>query len=191
MTTETLGPTLSASIVGASAEPLTQTIDARWVMAYNAALGDALPRPVAHPLFAVCYEWPVAVALRERGISAAIAPLRVHATHELVIPRPPRAGDRLTTTATVAEVVQRPSGALVLTRFVTVDTAGQSVTTTTYGSLYRGVTVTGGAGRPGRRGVVRPAGGGTATCGDAAWTATVAVSSKETHGYTECARIWN
>src|SRR5438034_8814285 len=58
--------------------------------AYNAALGDALPRPVAHPLFTVCYEWPVAVALRERAISAAIAPLSVHATHELVIHRPPR-----------------------------------------------------------------------------------------------------
>src|SRR5207245_9172666 len=52
MTTETLGPTLSASIVGASAEPLTQTIDARWVMAYNAALGHALPRPVDHSVFA-------------------------------------------------------------------------------------------------------------------------------------------
>jgi len=104
MTTETLGPTLSASIVGASAGPLTQTIDARWVMAYNAALGDALPRPVAHPLFAVCYEWPVAVALREQAIGAAIAPLSVHATHELVIHRPPRAGDgslRLAATAPV------------------------------------------------------------------------------------------
>ena len=64
MTTETLGPMLSASIVGASAGPLTQTIDARWLMAYNAALSDALPRPVAHPLFAVCYEWPVSAALK-------------------------------------------------------------------------------------------------------------------------------
>jgi len=191
MTTETLGPTLSASIVGASAGPLTQTIDARWVMAYNAALGDALPRPVAHPLFAVCYEWPVAVALREQAIGAAIAPLSVHATHELVIHRPPRAGDRLTTTATVAEVVQRPAGALVLTRFVTVDTAGQSVTTTTYGSLYRGVTVTGGPGRPDGRGIVRPAGGDTATSENAAWTETVAVAANAAHVYTECARIWN
>ena len=46
MTTETLGPTLSASIIGATAGPLTHTIDARWLMAYNAALSDALPRPV-------------------------------------------------------------------------------------------------------------------------------------------------
>jgi len=98
MTTETLGPTLSASIVGASAGPLTQTIDARWLMAYNAALSDALPRPVAHPLFAVCYEWPVSAALRERAIGAAIASLSVHASHDLVVHRPPRAGDRLTTT---------------------------------------------------------------------------------------------
>ncbi len=142
MTTETLGPTLSASIVGATAGPLAQTIDARWLMAYNAALSDALPRPVAHPLFAVCYEWPVAVTLREQAIGAAIAPLSVHASHDLVIHRPPRAGDRLTTTATVADVVPRRSGALVLMRFDTVDADGEPVTTTTYGSLYRGVRVT-------------------------------------------------
>src|SRR5262249_35523686 len=81
MTTETLGPTLSASIVGSSAGPLTQTIDARWLMAYNAALSDGLPHPVAHPLFAVCYEWPVSAALREQAIDAAISPLSVHVSH--------------------------------------------------------------------------------------------------------------
>ena len=48
-------------------------IDARWTMAYAAGLGDALPcyldtrRPegvVAHPLFPVCFEWPVILGLR-------------------------------------------------------------------------------------------------------------------------------
>ena len=48
-------------------------VDARWLMAYAAALGEddaALLRharadgPVAHPLFAVCYEWPAALAIR-------------------------------------------------------------------------------------------------------------------------------
>jgi len=191
MTTETLGPTLSASIVGASAGPLTQTIDARWLMAYNAALSDALPRPVAHPLFAVCYEWPVSAALRERAIGAAIASLSVHASHDLVVHRPPRAGDRLTTTGTVADVVQRRAGALVLMRFVTVDTAGQPVTTTTYGSVYRGVTVTDRDERPDRPAVPRLAGEAEARPSDAAWTETVTVAANAAHVYTECARIWN
>ena len=204
MTTETLGPTLSASIIGATAGPLTQTIDARWLMAYNAALSDAPPRPIAHPLFAVCYEWPVAVTLREQAIGGAIAPLSVHASHDLVIHRPPRAGDRLTTTATVADVVPRRSGALVLMRFETVDANGQSVTTTTYGSLYRGVRVTdttAAHSSPDRRAVVRAAAEGEASLGESAlrsgpdgevqWSETVAVAANTAHVYTECARIWN
>ncbi len=216
MTTETLGPTLSASIVGATAGPLAQTIDARWLMAYNAALSDALPRPVAHPLFAVCYEWPVAVTLREQAIGAAIAPLSVHASHDLVIHRPPRAGDRLTTTATVADVVPRRSGALVLMRFDTVDADGQPVTTTTYGSLYRGVRVadtTATRSSPDRRAAEtlrsgpdgkseqsalrsRPDGesenpDGKSENPDVAWHESVTVAASAAHVYTECARIWN
>ena len=216
MTTETLGPTLSASIVGATAGPLAQTIDARWLMAYNAALSDALPRPVAHPLFAVCYEWPVAVTLREQAIGAAIAPLSVHASHDLVIHRPPRAGDRLTITATVADVVPRRSGALVLMRFDTVDADGEPVTTTTYGSLYRGVRVTDTTvtrSSPDRRAAEtlrsgpdgkseqsalrsRPDGesenpDGKSENPDVAWHESVTVAASAAHVYTECARIWN
>jgi len=190
MTTETLGPTLSASIVGSSAGPVAQTIDARWLMAYNAALSDELPRPVAHPLFAVSYEWPVSAALRERAIAAALAPLSVHVSHHLVIHRPPRAGDRLTTTGTVAAVVQRRSGALVTMTFVTVDAARQPITTTTYGSLYRGVIVTDETGRPADGGA-RLAADDRATFSEAAWTETVTVAANAAHVYTECARIWN
>lgn len=189
MTTETLGPTLSASIAGTSVAPWTQTIDARWLMAYNAALSDGPPRPVAHPLFAVCYEWPVSAALRQQAIAAAIAPLSVHVSHHLVIHRPPRAGDRLTTTGTVADVVQRRAGALVTMTFVTVDAVGQPVTTTTYGSLYRGVTVTDEPDRPDGRGSP-PVVHDTAMAG-AAWTETVSVAANAAHVYTECARIWN
>jgi len=203
MTTETLGPTLSASIVGATAGPLAQTIDARWLMAYNAALSDALPRPVAHPLFAVCYEWPVAVTLREQAIGAAIAPLSVHASHDLVIHRPPRAGDRLTITATVADVVPRRSGALVLMRFDTVDADGEPVTTTTYGSLYRGVRVTDTTATrpsPDRRAAETLRSGpdgesenpdGKSENPDVAWHESVTVAASAAHVYTECARIWN
>lgn len=141
-------PSISASIVGAEVGPVAHLIDARWLMAYAAGLGltDAAyyetrdeHGPVAHPLFAVCYEWPVALEIRARTIPDEIATRSVHATHHAVIHRPPRAGDRLLTSARVVGVTRRRAGTLVTTRFTTVDERGAPVTTTDYGSVYRGV----------------------------------------------------
>src|SRR5262249_39624823 len=92
-----------------------------------------------HPLFPVCYEWPSAVELRDNAIGAAIAPFSVHASHDLVIHRPPRTGDRLSTTARIVELRPIKAGSLVVGRYDTVDAAGAPVTPTHYGSIYRGV----------------------------------------------------
>ena len=50
---------------------MVSEVDARWTMAYAAALGDVMPcymdtvgGVIAHPLFPVCIEWPVQVAMR-------------------------------------------------------------------------------------------------------------------------------
>ena len=121
-------------------------------MAYAAALGETAPECfdttrsagiVAHPLFPVCYEWPLALVLRARTLGDDIAPRGVHATHDLTLHRLPRAGDRLRTTAVVTAVESRAPGAYVLTRFETVDAQGEPVSTTAYGSLYRGVACEG------------------------------------------------
>src|SRR5438477_9904670 len=119
-------------------------------MAYAAALEETAPeyfdttRPeglVAHPLFSVCYEWPAAVELRAKLTSEEIAARSVDATHDLVIHRPVKAGDRLETTATVNHIEPRSPCAYQVTRFETLDRRGQPVTTTEYGSLYHGVSV--------------------------------------------------
>ncbi|HJR50505.1 MAG TPA: MaoC family dehydratase N-terminal domain-containing protein, partial [Gemmatimonadales bacterium] len=124
---------MSATILGARVGPLRQDLDARWLMAYAAGLGERDPRyydtlaaggPLAHPLFAVCYEWPAAVAMRDQTIPADLQLRSVHASHRLVIHRPPRAGDTLLTTARVTEVRARRAGTLVVTRFETVNAAG-------------------------------------------------------------------
>jgi hypothetical protein len=134
---------IPAASVGASVAPMTQAIDARWLMAYAAGLGETDPRyfdtlaaagPLAHPLFAVCYEWPVAVALREATIAAELHPFSVHATHHVIIHRAPRAGDALRTLARVVAVEPRRAGTLVVSRFETVDAEGRPVTTTDYGT---------------------------------------------------------
>ena len=92
---------IKADIVGREAGPRRERIDARWLMAYAAGAGAHDPRffdttraegPLAHPLFTVCYEWPLMIDIRSEVIGEAAAPFSVHATHHLVLHRLPRAG---------------------------------------------------------------------------------------------------
>lgn len=186
---------LPRGLAGAAAGPRTQAIDARWLMAYAAALGETAAeyldtlRPdglLAHPLFPVCYEWPLAVEARA-ALPEAIAVRGVHATHDLRIHRPVRAGDRLSTRAHVVRVEPRSPGAYVVTRFETVDAAGDPVTTTDYGSLYLGVACPGAPGAT----VPDPPAPARAAAQAPAWSAAVPIAATLAHVYTECARIWN
>ena len=186
-------PSIDAGIVGLTVAPLACVLDARWLMAYAAAVGETDARyydttapggPVAHPLFPVCYEWPAALALRAKSIDTALAPLGVHALHKLILHRGPRAGDSLRTSAQVTAVERRPSGTLVVARFTTVDRTGVPVSTTDYGSLYRGVTLQGEPAGPSWE-PREPVAEGVR------WTEPVDVSLQAAHVYTEGARIYN
>lgn len=187
---------LPRQTLGATAGPNEQTIDARWLMAYAAALGETDPRyfdtlsaagPAAHPLFPVCYEWPLAVELRDNAIGEEIAPFSVHATHGVVIHRPPRAGDRLGTTARIVEVRPIKAGSLVVGRYETVDATGAPVTTTHYGSIYRGVACEVTEEESPEISRTAPAQPSIPP----SWQQQLAISAHLAHVYTECARIWN
>jgi acyl dehydratase len=184
---------IDAGIVGLEVGPVACTVDARWLMAYSAAVGETDARfydttapggPLAHPLFPVCYEWPVAVALRAKAVDAEISPLGVHALHRLLVHRPPRPGDSLRTSARVTAVQRRKRGTLVVTRYTTVDRTGIPVSTTDYGSLYRGVDLRGDDVGP-RWEVGDDDGTGMR------WHDEVAVTAHAAHLYTEGARIYN
>ena len=185
---------LSRDIVGVTAGPIAHDIDARWLMAYAAGLGETDPRyfdtlvsggPAAHPLFPVCYEWPVLLALRDRTTREELATRSVHATHELTMHRPPRAGDRLSTTARVTGLAHRRAGAFMTVRQETVDAQGRRVCTTDYGSVYRDV------GFDGEDCGVAPEAHGGPEMPTGAVELPVAVPAGLAHIYTECARIWN
>jgi acyl dehydratase len=204
---------MTTTLLGAAVGPIRHDLDARWLMAYAASLGERDPRyydtqgahgPLAHPVFPVCYEWPAAVAIRDQTIPAALHPRSVHASHRLVIHRPPRAGDTLLTTARVTDVRPRRSGTLIVTRLETVDAAGSPITTTDYGSVYRGVLLAD-LGEPSPDGEAA-AGGGEASRANASlseeaspppaaaaisWQDRVDVEATCALVYTECARIWN
>ncbi len=192
---------LGSSIVGAAGEALASEVDARWTMAYAAALGDTVPcyfntldraGVIAHPLFPVCFEWPVIVAMREMfersGLTPNEARRGVHASHDLIIHRAIRPPARLRTRATVAGIEQRKPGAYQLTKLDTTDESGTPICTSWYGSIYRDVAVDG-PGRAAENAPVPPVPRGTGA--QPISELIIPVAAGLAHIYTECARIFN
>ena len=188
-------------MVGDSVGPMVHEVDERWTMAYAAALGDTndcyfdTRRPqgvVAHPMFAVCPEWPVIVHGRSIadawGISTEETRQSVHATHDLTVHRLVRPGDVLSTQLTYIGVEQKRPGAYATMRIETRDAEGQIVATTEQGGIYLGVSTSG---------PDRPASSHQEPLefGEAPETAAhelrIPVAHGAAHNYTESARIWN
>jgi acyl dehydratase len=188
---------LSTRLAGTATRPRRHEVDARWLMAYAAGLGDTAPcyfdttRTIAmHPVFPVCVEWDSILDLRygpgTETLTAAEQTRAVHADHDIHLLRPPVPGETLSTTATAVAVEQRRPGAYLLKRLDTVDSRGELVMRTWQGTLYRDVAVIGEA---------------TAIDSAPAWPAAgddgnlashvLAVAANSAHVYTECARIWN
>ena len=173
---------ISTSIVG-QVSPLERVeIDKRWIMAYNAALGAVSATP--HALFPVCYEWNATRALRiSTGLQELNARL-VHAQHDLRMQGEIKEG-HLTVSARVLAAEQRRPGTFVTIRLEARGAAGDPVSTTDYGMLYRGVELDGASRAlerledpPRHASALEPVG-------------EVAVAATAAHVYTECARIWN
>jgi acyl dehydratase len=192
---------LSSRTVGASLAPVVHDIDARWTMAYAAGLGDTLEcyldtrrryGVVGHPLFPVCIEWPAVVAARglpgHEGLTEAERARSVHATHDLLIGRLVRPGDRLTTRLTIVGVERRQPGAYQVMRLDTTDATGAVVCTTWMGSLYLGVDVEG-PDHPAADAPPTPAPIAPGTPARAEFRLPIVATAA--HVYTECARIWN
>ena len=190
---------LDTAMVGASTEPVTHNVDARWTMSYAAALADHNPRyfdthgqtVVAHPVFPVCLEWPVILGSRRLPGGDAMTPTQaartVHASHDLHLYRPIRAGDRLTTRATVVGLQRIKPGAAQMLRLDTVDAGGELVCRTYQLSISRDVDVTGEP-APAKElpELPKPS---AAVSTQLAFPIPVAAGSA--HIYSECARIWN
>ena len=102
-------------------------------MAYAAALGETAPeyldttRPdgiLAHPLFPVCYEWPLALDVRAKALPDDVAVRGVHATHRLTLHRPPRAGRPAPHHRHRRRARAADARRLLCSRMATVDAAG-------------------------------------------------------------------
>lgn len=191
---------LDSSLVGTTVGPVQTEVDARWAMAYAAALEDYLPcyldtrrrdGIVAHPVFPVCFEWPAAGQLHGRVRDSKLATdefrRAVHATYDIEIHREIRPPERVATTLTLVAVRRLRPGAYELLRFETADTQGRPVCTTWYGTIYRGVEVAG----DDRAIADPPAPVAVANADSPRTEIPLVVSAGAAHVYTECARIFN
>lgn len=178
---------ISSDIVGRTGEPISHEIDSNWLTAYSTAVGASTES--THPLFPVCFEWPIFLDSRHMPTDLRPADLMrgVHATHDMAVHQPVRAGMRVTTTATTTSVESRRSGAYQLVRLETVDAGDEPVTTTWFGMVYRGLDVTGGDRSledPGPVPQPLPMGGGFTSV-------PIPITADASVVYAEAARIWN
>jgi acyl dehydratase len=184
---------LSSRIAGAQAPPVEQVLDARWIMAYSAGIGESDPRCYdtgaealpAHPVFPVCYEWQPLQPVRSLPELQPVHSRLVHAQHDIVFHRPLRAGETVRTSARIVAALARAPGAFLVFRCETRDAQGSLVVVSHYGYLYRGVALEGPDARltdvpdpPALAAKLSPIG-------------EIPVPATAAHVYTECARIFN
>ena len=190
---------LSTQIVGQQTQSFKHEIDARWTMAYASGIKDTVacymdtenrPDVIAHPVFPVCVEWPVLLDARNLKSTVTLtsdeAARGVHASHDLHILKPIRAGDTLTTQATVIGIEAIKPGAAQYIRLDTRNQHNELVTRTYQLSISRGVDVIGN-----RNFIEDPPTWPDFSYTDAIDKIDIAVPAGLANIYTETARIYN
>ena len=185
-------------IVGVRTPSGTVDVDPRWTMAYAASIGDGNERyfdtsttVAVHPMFPVCFEWPVIVAAMEtlaadHDLTAPFGSM-VHVGHSSRQHRAIRPPEVLTTSCEIRSARQTRAGVLVVFGLETVDGDGKPVVSTEETMMLRGEHLAGeevdaAAGKE----PVSP------TQEPEVWeTVEVPVGKFAAHTYSECARIWN
>jgi acyl dehydratase len=188
-----------AGIVGVETPAGQAMVDARWTMAYAASIGDGNDRyfdtsviPAVHPMFPVCFEWPVIVEAMEtlsleHGLTAPFGSM-VHAGHVSRQHRPLRPPESLITACVIRAVRETRAGVLVVFGLETTDESGAPVVSTEESMMLRGETLDGGGPSIGEP-LLEIA---TGDSEPEQWEEVeVAVDRFAAHTYSECARIWN
>ena len=188
-----------AGIVGVETPAGQAMVDARWTMAYAASIGDGNDRyfdtavtPAVHPMFPVCFEWPVivdamSVLSAEHGLTAPFGSM-VHAGHVSRQHRSLRPPESLITACVIRAVRETRAGVLVVFGLETTDESGAPVVSTEESMMLRGETLDGGGPSIGEPSLEIATGGSEPE----QWEAVeVAVDRFAAHTYSECARIWN
>lgn len=189
---------LSSTIVGRAVGAREVLVTTRACLAYAAGTNDATPcywaedaegGIIAPPMWGVTLDWPLRPDLTTvTGLAPAETARGVHATQDMTFHRPVRPGDRLRVRGTVVQVTARRAGAYLVTRYDTEDEWDAPVLTTYYGSVLRGVQV---SGDDRTDDAPPPLPAMPPMNGTPLWAEEFAVLRSAPHIYTECADIYN
>jgi len=189
---------LNTAIVGQSIPALEHQVDERWLMAYAASLNDLNPlymdtktnTVIGHPVFPVCVEWPVILNTRvlagNQSLTAEESARGVHAAHDLHLHAPIKAGDTLSTSATMIGAQAIKPGAAYTMKLDTFNQDGVLVAETYQLGIYRGVEVVGES-----HFSQTPPCLPERTDPSQGKETKIHVPGSAAHTYTECAHIWN
>lgn len=197
MVNDTAGPgVLTTSDVGSLTIARTTLLDSRFTMAYAAAINDANPTYFddlrdgglnIHP--GICFSLQWASRFRpDQPVNLRAAPFGVHASTDLRIHRPFRAGEAITTQGRLVQKRQIGPGVFALDRYRMTASDGELVAELDYNGITRGATLDGPdaviAGEP-----EQPEFGNLAAA--PLWSTEIAIALHAAQQYTECARIYN
>ena len=192
-----VGPgAISTDDVGTTTIAKTTLLDSRTTMAYASGINDVNPRYfndlqeqglMVHPCIAFSLQWSSRFR-PDRKIDPRIAAFGVHASTDLRIHRPFRAGEAITTQGRLIQKKQLPPGVYNVEKYRMVASNGELVAELYYNGITRGATLEG-------KDVVleeeldSPAVGEFGT--KPLWTKEFPVRLHAGQQYTECANIYN
>lgn len=194
---EATGPgALTADDVGRYTIANTVLLDSRFTMAYAAGINDSNPayfddlRPdglCVHP--GICFSLQWAARFRpDQKPNPRAAPFGVHASTDLLIHRPFRPGEAITTQGRVVGKRQIRPGVYNVEHYRMTASNGELVAELYYNGITRGATLDGGdaavADEP-----AWPAFG--KVTGEPRWRIEIPIPLHAGQQYTECARIYN
>lgn len=143
---------LTSNFVGANFKEYTCIVNARRIMNYAAAIGDANPvyfndeRPegiIAPPLFPVALTWPIVENIADyldvQDFPQEVLFTQVHYSEHLSIHRPITPGIHLKIKGAIAAILPHRAGTNVIIRFDAQDAKGNHYFTEDIGAMMRGV----------------------------------------------------
>lgn len=194
---EEVGPgVITTDDVGRFTIANTTLLESRFTMAYAAAISDANPaffddlRPGGldvHPCISFSLQWASRFRPDQKPNLRA-APFGVHASTDLRIYRPFRAGEAITTQGQMVQKRQLRPGVYNVDRYRMTTSDGELVAELDYNGITRGATLDG----PDVAVADEPAQPelGKAT-GEPLWRTEIPIGLHAAQQYTECARIYN
>ena len=197
MINEPEGPgVITTDDVGTTTVANTTLLDSRTTMAYASSINDVNPRYfddlqeeglMVHPCIAFSLQW--ASRFRpDQKIDPRIAAFGVHASTDLRIHRPFRAGEAVTTQGKLIQKRQIPPGVYNVEKYRMVSSSGELVAELYYNGITRGATLEGGDVLLEEE-LEPPTVSGFGA--EPLWTKELVVGLHAGQQYTECANIYN